>query len=116
MPPMNIASSVERDHQFERGPDVHADLLQHRQLVAVRDAPVAGDEVAGPVEVLDRQGPVQPVLLHQPVDVFLAQIAGGQELRQRPPGRQMQDREGDHRDQREQQQRLQQAAQKVARP
>ena len=83
-----------------------ADHRQHRRPVAEGVAPVALQKIAGPVEILDQERPVQPQLLLEASDIVLGHAGIEPVLRQRAAGQEVENGETDDRDDHQQHQAL----------
>ena len=103
-----------RRHQLQRGAEMRGDHRQHRLAVAIGLAPITPHHAAEPVEILDRQRPIEAELPCDAVEILLSHLPGDGELRERAAGRQMQDGEADSRDDHQQHDRLRQAIDDVA--
>ena len=101
-------------HQQERGEEMPADHRQHRRPVAEGVAPVALQKIAGPVEILDPERPVQPQLLLEASDILLGHAGIEPELRQRAAGQEVENDEADDRDDHQQHQALREAIEQEA--
>ena len=112
--PIAIAITVEEPISKQRGEEMPADHRQHRRPVAEGVAPVALQKIAGPVEILDQERPVQPQLLLEASDILLGHAGIEPVLRQRAAGHEVENGETDDRDDHQQHQALREAIEQEA--